>query len=160
MILKRERNSIAAVMLLTCVSLFLGCGSKKITNEQIDTDIGNQSLKVTEGSPSVWTFNADTDRCFAIAESKYADGKAEITARVASSQMDGQEDMPMEKVSSIKTLLGQIVLNYKNEGGKWVLEKAEPRELRAKPISVNDWKNTFIPIQLSLCDNYDHNKKK
>jgi hypothetical protein len=155
----KKRNRIAAATFLVCVSLFWGCGSKKITNEQIDTDIGNQSLKVTEGSPSVWTFNADTDRCFAIAESKYADGKAEITARVASSQMDGQENTRMEDVTGIKTLLGQIVLNYKNEGGKWVLEKAEARELRAKFISVNDWKNTFVPIQLTLCDSYDHKKK-
>ncbi|MEK6335863.1 MAG: hypothetical protein AABM67_13105 [Acidobacteriota bacterium] len=155
----KKRNCIAAATFLVCVSLFLGCGSKKITNEQIDTDIGNQALKVTEGSPSVWTFNADTDRCFAIAESKYSDGKAEITARVASSQFDGQEDARIEDVKSIKTLLGQIVLNYKSEGGKWVLEKAESKSLNAKAISPTDWKNTFVPIQLSLCDSYDHKKK-
>ena len=146
-------------VLLIGVALFSGCGAKKITNDQIDTDIGNQSLNVTEGSPSVWAFKDDSYRCFNLAESKYGDGKAEITARVASAQMDGQEDARMEDVKAIKTLLGEVVLNYKNEGGKWILEKAEAKELRAKPISVDDWKNTFIPIQLKLCDFYEHKKK-
>lgn len=144
--------------ILICVAMFLGCGAKKITNQQIDSDLGNQSL-MTEGPLGVWSFKNDTNRCFAIGESKYTEGKAEITARVASSQMDGQEDIPMEKVTSIKTLLGSVVLNYKNEGGKWVFEKAEPKELRAKPISPSAWKDTFVPIQLELCDHYEHKSK-
>lgn len=144
--------------LLVCAAMFLGCGSKKIKNEQIDSDLGNQSL-MTEGPLGVWSFKNDTNRCFAIGDSKYTDGKAEITARVASSQMDGQEDLPMEQVKSIKTLLGSVVLNYKNEGGKWVFEKAEPKELRAKPISPAAWKDTFVPIQLELCDRYEHKSK-
>jgi hypothetical protein len=155
-----ERKTILpAVTLMICASLLCGCGSKKIPNTQIDDDLGNQTLK-TEGSLGDWSFKADTNRCFAIADNKYSEGKAEITARVASSQMDGQENLPMEKVSAVKTLLGQVVMTYKNEGGKWVFEKAEPKELRAKAISVNDWKNTFIQIQLNLCDTFDHNHKK
>ena len=148
-------QSVACVTLLLCVSLLSACGANKVPNEQIDTDLGNQSLKV-EGLPDTWAFNADTDRCFAIAEGNYSEGKAVITIHVASSQMDGQENMRMEDVKAIKTLLGDVVLNYKKESGKWILEKADSKSLRAKPISVADWKVTFIPIQLSLCETYKH----
>lgn len=153
----KKRRSISAAILLVCASLFLGCGSRapKISNEQIDTDIARQVLN-TAGNPSPWTFEKDTTRCFEVLESKFADSTAVLTVRVASAQIEGGLDTPLEKISSIKTVVGLIGMNYKNEGGKWGLEKAENQGLLAKPISVNDWQNTFLKLQLPLCDKYEH----
>ena len=153
------------VALIICVSLGCACGllkENKISNEQIDADIGNQALKVTEGSPNVWDFKKDNGRCFNISESKYAEGKAEVTVRLASfydANFDVKfEDLPEEK-HIVETALGEIVLNYKSEGDKWVFEKAESKKLLAKSISNNDFRNTFLPLQFKLCENYEHKDK-
>jgi hypothetical protein len=154
----KKRRFLASITLLACVSVPWGCrssSSPKISNEQINADIAKQVLN-TAGSPSPWTFGQDTTRCFEIHDSKFADSKAVLTVRVASAQIEGGLDTRFENISSIKTVLGLISLNYKNEDGKWVLEKAENQGLLAKPISVDDWKNTFVKLQLPLCDNYEH----
>jgi hypothetical protein len=157
MTLDKKRRFLASITLLVCVSVPWGCrsSSPKISNEQINADLGKQSLNAA-GNPGTWTFGQDTTRCFVILESKFAETKAVLTVRVASAQIEGGLDTRLEDIKSIKTVLGLVSMNYKNEGGKWVLEKAENQGLLAKPLSVNDWKNTFVKLQLPLCDNYEH----
>lgn len=153
MILGKEKAFIILVIMLVYSLLICGCGllgSGKVTNEQMNADIGNQFLQVSEGEPDVWTFKHDTNRCFAIAKSNYTTGKAEITAVVASFRGVGGASR------SVATVNGTIALSYKNEGGKWVLEKAENVDLLAKTLTQNDFKNVFLPLQMNLCRNYRH----
>lgn len=156
---------IMIVALTICVSLGCACGllkGNKISNEQINADLGNQALKVTEGSPNIWDFKKANERCFKITESKYAEGKAEITAEVSSfysDKMDARIEDVQGKQNFAETAVGEIVLNYKNEDGKWVFEKAESKKMIAKTVSYYEFFNIFLRKHFEYCDNFKHSNK-
>ena len=136
-----------------CLLILSGCGllgSKGVPKEQMNTDIGSKTVKATDGSS--WIFPGDSERCFAVNddETKITASNADVTVTVAS-----WRDITLGSSVLFSTVFGKLRLQYKMDGGKWVLESVEPKELITKTLEKEEFKK-FVDIQMPLCKYYRH----
>ena len=154
--MKLQRNGLTLVV---CLLVCSGCGlsgligKKGVTNEQINVDISNKKVKITEGayaSDHTWYFSPKDERCFVVNEneSKIADSSADLSITISSWRFIPLRDVgPDDKYG---TVLGKMLLHYKKDGEKWVLENLEPKELIYKDLDMDQWKK-FLEITAPNC---------
>ncbi len=141
------------LMLTMCFLAVCGCGlfgGKGVPKEQINTDIGSKKVRTSDDSD--WFFGGDSQRCFAVNddETKITDSIADVSVTVAS-----WRDMRLGNSALFTTVFGKLLLHYKMDGGKWVLETVEPKELIQKTLEVGEFKK-FVDIQTPICRYYRH----
>lgn len=145
---KHSMLVIAFSIIFALGSALTGCGllgSKTIPKEQINADIANRSVKGKDGTD--WTFKFDSERCFVVNddESQITTSNADISVTVSSWRESGSG-----KYQLYLTLFGKMMLHYKNDGGKWVLESIEPKDLTNKTLELEEFKS-FLDIKMPLC---------
>jgi hypothetical protein len=138
-----------ALILVGCLSMVWGCGllgSKGVAKEQLNADIADKSVKVKDGTD--WFFKFDSERCFAVndEESKITAANADISVTVAS-----WREIGIDKYQFYRTVFGKVLLHYKNDGGKWVLESLEPKDLTEKTLETEEFKK-FLDIRMPICN--------
>ena len=139
-------------MILTISLLVLcGCGltgSKGVSKEQLNADIGRKSLTSADGKS--WNFPGDMERCFAVMDdqTKITAANADVMVTVGS-----WRDISIGNSNLYNTVYGKLRMLYKMDGGKWVLEKIEPVELIDKTLETEEFKK-FVDIQMPLCKYY------
>lgn len=140
--------------LALCLLMFSFCGllgNKGVPKAQVNNDIGGQTITVKDpnGIDQQWSFKDDTYRCFAP-----GDTPAEITET---------EDVFPIKISSIRiasgeetpVLFGEVVLHYKKNDDKWVLDKIEPKDVRTNALT-GDAFSKYLDLQMPLCNYFKH----
>jgi hypothetical protein len=115
-----------------CFLLLSGCSlvntQSLVPRKQIEDDIKSQTIKTKTRS---WDFN-DKDfkpvSCFAVNndESKTTASNADLSVTVASMQQVNLNKM------FYYTLYGKMLMHYKKDGDKWILEKAEPQDFTSE----------------------------
>ncbi len=148
----RKLMKIKLITTIGCLALS-GCGffgSKGVPKEQLNTDIGTRTVKTDSGSD--WVFSGDSERCFAVNddETKITGSNADVTISVAS-----WRDITLGSSALFRTAFGKMMLHYKMDGGKWILERVEPKELIDKTLEPEEFKK-FVDIQMPLCKYYRH----
>ncbi len=142
--------------LALCVLMFTACGllgKKGVSKEQINADLADKTVKAKEGSDTEaqteWHFKDDSYRCFAPSdnESKTTESAADIALNVSAIRLTDGEDTPV--------LFGEILLHYKKDDAKWVLESIEPKDLRTKAIT-GDAFSKFVDLQMPLCNYFKY----
>lgn len=139
------------IISVACLLILCGCGlagSKGVPKEQLNADIGSKALTAADGKS--WNFPGDTERCFAVMDdqTKITAANADIMVSVGS-----WRDISIGNSNLYNTVYGKLHLQYKMDGGKWVLEKIEPVELINKTLETEDFKK-FVDIQMPLCKYY------
>ena len=145
----------AFFIVFTLGSALTGCGllgDKGVPKEQINEDIAKNSVKVKLTSlnqDTDWTFRFDSERCFSVndVESKITDSTADISVTVSA----WQESLPIAPdPTTYYTIFGKMLLHYKKDGGKWVLESIEPKDLIYNDLNLEKFKK-FVEIGQPQC---------
>ncbi len=140
-------------VLALCLLLLSGCGllgNKGVPKEQVNADIADRTISAKDENDTEqqWRFKDDTYRCFAPSEPPtITDSDDVIPINVSSIRIADGEAMPV--------LFGEIVLHYKKDNGKWVLESIEPKEVRTK-VLTGDTFSKFLDLQKPLCNFFKH----
>ena len=138
-------------MFLVGLLMLAGCGmvgaKQSVPKEQIELDLKSKVVDVQEGSEKKWVFEADDQRCFAVIEpeSKVTDSTADEMVNVASYQ-----EMTLGSNTTYMTVFGKMLMKYKKENGKWVLDKIEPKDLMSKNLEMDQFKK-WLDIQMPVC---------
>lgn len=145
---KTMKMKLTTLILTICSLVLCGCGlwgNKGVTNEQINNDIANKSVKVKDGPD--WYFGSNSERCFAVNddESKITTSNADLSVTVSSWRQSELKESPV-----YFTVFGKMMLHYKNEGGKWVLESIESIDLTRKSIAQEEFPK-FLDIVMPQC---------
>lgn len=139
------------LILAVCPLVLSSCGlmgTKGVEKEQISTDIANRSVKLNDGTE--WFFKLDSQRCFAVNddESQITASGADISVTVSSWKETGTGNNEL-----YRTVFGKMLLHYKKDGGKWILESVEPQDLADKTLETEEFKK-FLDIQRPVCKNF------
>jgi hypothetical protein len=142
--------------LALCLLLLSLCGllgKKGVPKEQVNVDIGDKTIsaKNADDTEQQWRFKEDSFRCFAPSDtpSKITESEDVIPINVSSIRLgDGEETA---------VLFGEIVLHYKKDNGKWVLENIEPKDVRTKALT-GDAFSKFLDLQKPLCNYFKYRK--
>lgn len=139
------------LMAAICFLLVGGCGLKgsqsSVPQNQIEDDIKSQPIKT---KTRIWDFNPRDFKpisCFAVNqdESKISASNADLSVTVAS----------MQKVNLNKmfyyTLYGKMLMHYKKDGDKWVLEKAEPQDFTSEETESSEEFEKFQQRVMPIC---------
>ena len=136
--------------LALCLLMFSVCGllgGKGVPKEQLSADIadGMITAKDANDTEQQWRFKEDSFRCFAPSDtpSKTTESDAVIPLNVSSIRLADGEETPV--------LFGEIVLHYKKDNGKWILERIEPKDVRTKALT-GDAFSKFVDLQKPLCN--------
>lgn len=142
--------------LALCLLIFSFCGllgGKGVPKEQVNTDLGGQTIsaKGANDTEQQWPFKDDSYRCFAPSETpnKVTESEAVIPINVSSVRLADGEETPV--------LFGEIVLHYKKDNGKWLLEKVESKDVRTNALS-GDAFSKYLDLQKPLCNYYRYRK--
>lgn len=151
-LIKRGKMGLIAII---CFLSVIGCGFlsvKSVPQKQIEDDLKRQPLKFkTANGTSEWDFNDKSLKpilCFAVNtdESKISASNAELSVTVAS-----WENIKIKDIWFYSTLYGKMLMRYKKEGDKWVLENAEPQDFTMEqPKSSEDFEK-FVQRATPLC---------
>jgi hypothetical protein len=140
------------MMVAVCMMVVVGgCGmlatKQAVPKEQMDKDIATQVVDVQEGIEKKWIFEADDQRCFSVidAESQSTDSSADVVVNVGSWQ-----EFALGGKTTYLTVFGKMVMKYKKDNGKWVLDKIEPKDLISKNLEMDQFKK-WLDIQTPLC---------
>ena len=140
--------------LALCLLLLSFCGllgTKGVPKEQVNADLGARtiSIKGANDAEEQWSFKDDTYRCFAPSEtpSKITETEDVIPINISSIRIAEGEETPV--------LFGEIVLHYKKDNGKWVLESIEPKDVRTKALT-GDAFSKYLDLQMPLCKYFKH----
>lgn len=140
--------------LALCLLMFSVCGllgGKGVPKEQLSADLADKTITAKDASDTEqqWRFKEDSFRCFAPSDtpSKITEVEAVIPLNVSSIRLAQGEDTPV--------LFGEIVLNYKKDNGKWILEKIEPKDVRTK-VLTGDAFSKFVDLQKPLCNYFKY----
>jgi len=135
--------------LALCVLMFSVCGllgNKGVPKDQVNADIGDRTItaKDADNTEQEWRFKEDSYRCFAPSEtpSKITETEDVIPINISSIRIAEGEETPV--------LFGEIVLHYKKDNGKWVLESIEPKDVRTKALT-GDAFSKYLDLQMPLC---------
>ena len=142
--------------LALCLLLLSLCGllgKKGVPKEQVNVDIGDKTIsaKNADDTEQQWRFKEDSYRCFAPSDtpSKITESEDVIPINVSSIRLgDGEETA---------VLFGEIVLHYKKDNGKWVLENIEPKDVRTK-VLTGDAFSKYMDLQMPLCNYFKYRK--
>ncbi len=147
-------KTIASALILVLV--LMACGlldskSDSVSKEQINSDIGNHTVKVT--GDNEWSFKGDSARCFEVVEqgSEISDSNANVLVTVAA----WRESKIGDRVLFYPTIFGRMMLNYKKEGENWVLENIDPKDLTTKNLETEEFKE-WIDITTPTCKYFRH----
>lgn len=146
-------KSINTIILAICLLSLSGCGlmgKKGVPNEQINADLSRKMVKFNGGKDE-WLFSDENERCFTVKddESKITDSNADVSTTVSSWR---QSDL----TKVFFTVLGNLVLHYKKDGGKWVLESIEPKDATAASFTEQEEFKKFLDKHTPVCKGYRH----
>jgi hypothetical protein len=140
--------------LALCLLMFSVCGllgKKGVPKEQVNADIGDKTItvKAADDTEQEWRFKEDSYRCFAPSDtpSKITESDDVIPINVSSIRLVDGEETPV--------LFGEIVLHYKKDDGKWVLERIEAKDVRTKALT-GDAFSKFLDLQKPLCNYFKY----
>lgn len=140
--------------LALCVLLFSFCGflgKKGVPKEQVNADLGDRTIAVKDAGDieQQWRFKDDSYRCFAPSDTPGTMTESEnvIPINVSSIRLVEGEETPV--------LFGEIVLHYKKDDDKWVLDRIEPKDVRTKALT-GDAFSKYLDLQMPLCNYFKH----
>lgn len=144
--------------LALCLLLLSFCGllgTKGVPKEQVNADLAQRTISVKDASDTEqqWSFKEDSYRCFAPSEtpSKITESEDTIPINVSAVRLVSGEETPV--------LFGEIVLHYKKDNGKWVLESIEPKDVRTKALT-GDAFSKYLDLQMPLCNYFKYRSEK
>ena len=144
------------LILAFCLLMLWGCGllgGQGGPKEQLNGDIDGKTIKAQRAnnmeSTTEWNFKDDSLRCFAPVdgETKITESNADVTLNISAVRLSGSSDTP--------TLFGKILLHYKKDNGKWVLDNIEPKDVRTNEIS-GDAFSKYVDLQMPLCNYFKY----
>jgi hypothetical protein len=126
-------------------------GKKGVPKEQVNTDLGERTITVKDASDieQQWSFKDDSYRCFAPSDTPNTITETDdiIPINVSSIRLVEGEETPV--------LFGEIVLHYKKDNDKWVLNSIEPKDVRTKALT-GDAFTKYLDLQMPLCKYFKH----
>lgn len=144
--------------LALCLLMFSFCGllgTKGVPKEQVNADLGEKTITVKDANDTEqqWSFKEDSYRCFAPSEtpSKITETDDVIPINVSAIRLGTGEETAV--------LFGEIVLHYKKDDGKWVLESIEPKDVRTKALT-GDAFSKYLDLQKPLCNYFKYRSEK
>ena len=150
--MKGKTNVALCLLLLSFCGLM---GKKGVPKEQVNADLAERTISVKDASDieQQWTFKEDSYRCFAPSEtpSKITESEDTIPINVSAVRLVSGEETPV--------LFGEIVLHYKKDDDKWVLESIEPKDVRTKALT-GDAFSKFLDLQMPLCNYFKYRSEK
>jgi hypothetical protein len=150
--MKGKTNLALCLLLLSFCGLM---GKKGVPKEQVNADLAERTISVKDASDieQQWTFKEDSYRCFAPSEtpSKITESEDTIPINVSAVRLVSGEETPV--------LFGEIVLHYKKDDDKWVLESIEPKDVRTKALT-GDAFSKFLDLQMPLCNYFKYRSEK
>ena len=145
----KGKTDLALCLLMLSLCGFLG--KKGVTKEQVNTDLGEKTISVKDANDieQQWRFKEDSYRCFAPSETpnKITESEDMIPINVSSIRLVDGEETPV--------LFGEIVLHYKKDNGKWVLDSVEPKDVRTKALT-GDAFSKYLDLQKPLCNYFKY----
>ena len=149
----KSKTDLALCLLMLSLCGLLG--KKGVPKEQVNADIGDKTISVKDANDTEqqWRFKEDSYRCFAPSDtpSKITESDDVIPINVSSIRLVDGEETPV--------LFGEIVLHYKKDNGKWVLESIEPKDVRTK-VLTGDAFSKFLDLQKPLCNYFKYRSEK
>ena len=150
--MKGKTNLALCLLILSFCGLM---GKKGVPKAQVNADLAERTISVKDASDieQQWTFKEDSYRCFAPSEtpSKITESEDTIPINVSAVRLVSGEETPV--------LFGEIVLHYKKDDGKWVLESIEPKDVRTKALT-GDAFSKFLDLQMPLCNYFKYRSEK
>jgi hypothetical protein len=133
--MKGKTNLALCLLLLSFCGLL---GTKGVPKEQVNADLGDRtiSIKGANGAEEQWNFKDDSYRCFAPSD----------TPRLGTGE-------------DTSVLFGEIVLHYKKDNGKWVLDSIEPKDVRTS-VLTGDAFSKYLDLQKPLCNYFKYRSEK
>jgi hypothetical protein len=126
-------------------------GKKGVPKEQVNADLAGRTISVKDGSDieQQWSFKDDSYRCFAPSDtpSKITESEDVIPINISAIRLVEGEETPV--------LFGEIVLHYKKDNDKWVLDNIESKEVRTKALT-GDAFSKYLDLQMPLCNYFKH----
>jgi len=146
--MKRKTDLALCLLMLSVCGLL---GGKGVPKEQVNADIGDKTISAKDANDTEqqWRFKEDSYRCFAPSDtpSKITESDAVIPINVSSIRLVDGEETPV--------LFGEIVLHYKKDNGKWILESIESKDVRTK-VLTGDTFSKFLDLQKPLCNYFKY----
>ena len=140
--------------LALCLLMFSVCGllgNKGVPKDQLNADIGDKTItvKAADDTDQEWRFKEDSYRCFAPSDtpSKTTESEHVMPINISSIRLGDGEETPV--------LFGEIVLHYKKNNGKWTLESIEPKDVRTKVLTGDNF-SKFLDLQKPLCNYFKY----
>ena len=150
--MKGKTNLALCLLLLSFCGLM---GKKGVPKEQVNADLAERTISVKDASDTEqqWSFKEDSSRCFAPSEtpSKITESEDTIPINVSAVRLVSGEETPV--------LFGEIVLHYKKDDDKWVLESIEPKDVRTKALT-GDAFSKYLDLQMPLCNYFKYRSEK
>jgi hypothetical protein len=150
--MKGKTNLALCLLMLSFCGLL---GKKGVPKEQVNADLAGRTISVKDASDieQQWSFKEDSYRCFAPSEtpSKITESEDTIPINVSAVRLVSGEETPV--------LFGEIVLHYKKDDDKWVLESIEPKDVRTKALT-GDAFSKFLDLQMPLCNYFKYRSEK
>ena len=141
-----------SLLMLSGCSLF---GKKRVPKAQVNADLGESTInaKGPDDTEQQWQFKDDSYRCFAPSETpdNVTESEAVIPINISSIRLADGDSTPV--------LFGEIVLHYKKEDDKWVLESIEPKDVRTNALT-GDGFSKFLDLQKPLCNFFKYRAEK
>jgi hypothetical protein len=145
-----KKNLQTNTFVLAVMAFFLlGCGmfgGGEISNQQISDDLISKG-EIKSGNDEFDFAGTYSSHCFKKTDNKIEGGKAEITIFVSAGEVQSG-------ANSVKTIEGELKLNYNKNGDKWVLENLTPKSIQIKTISTEKAMKEFAPGQKSICSSF------
>jgi hypothetical protein len=146
--MKGMTNLALCVLLLSLCGLL---GKKGVPKEQVNSDLGERTISVKDANDieQEWRFKEDSYRCFAPSDTpaKITESEDVIPINVSSVRLAEGEETPV--------LFGEIVLHYKKDNDKWVLDSIEPKDVRTRALT-GDAFSKYLDLQMPLCKYFKH----
>jgi len=146
--MKGMTNLALCLLMLSLCGLM---GKKGVPKEQVNADLAEKTISVKgpNDTEEQWRFKDDSYRCFAPSDtpSKITESDDVIPINVSAIRLVDGEDTPV--------LFGEIVLHYKKDADKWVLESIEPKDVRTN-VLTGDAFSKFLDMQKPLCNYFKH----
>jgi hypothetical protein len=150
--MKGKTNLALCLLMLSFCGLM---GKKGVPKEQVNADLSERTISVKDASDTEqqWSFKEDSYRCFAPSESpsKITESEDTIPINVSAVRLVSGEETPV--------LFGEIVLHYKKNDDKWVLESIEPKDVRTKALT-GDAFSKYLDLQMPLCNYFKYRSDK
>ena len=150
--MKGKTDLALGVLMLSLCGLL---GTKGVPKEQVNADLADRTISVKSASDTEeqWSFKDDSYRCFAPSDTpgKITESDDVIPINVSAIRLGAGEETAV--------LFGEIVLHYKKDNGKWVLDSIEPKDVRTKALT-GDAFSKYLDLQKPLCNYFKYRSEK